>query len=445
MRNADVIIVGGSAAGLMAAITVRRHYPDKKIVLIRKEKQVLVPCGIPYIFGTLGSPEKNLLPDALLEQNRIDLVTGEVTGIDRECKVLHADGEDYHYERLVLATGSIPVKPNIPGIDLDGVFVVAKDMEYLRSMKQRLEQSRDVIIIGGGFIGIEFADEIKKMGEKNVKVIEIAAHCLSAAYDEEFCMDMEEVIKGRGIELWTSSAVERISGDGPVNCVRLRDGTELKADMIILGIGAIPNVNLARDAGLSIGVTGGIKVDCAMQTTDPAIFACGDCAESVSFFSGRPSPLRLASIATYQGRIAGANVFGIRRISEGIIGVFATAVGTCAIGAAGLTEARARENGNEVVCGTVEVSNRHPGGMPGAAMLKVKLVFDAKSRQLLGGQVRGTEAAGEVVNAIAAFIQRRASVEDVALFQMGTHPALTASPLMYPVMSAAEAAAGKMR
>lgn len=440
MRQSDVVIIGGSAAGVTAAITARRHHPNKKVLLIRKEQQVMIPCGIPYIFGTLGSPEKNLIPDALLDKNGIDLIVAEATTIDRARKTVATSAGEVAYDRLILATGSAPARPPIPGIDLEGVFEIRKDMEYLRSLHECLKEARNVAIIGGGFIGIEFADEINKSGGKNVTVIEIAPSCLSLAYDLEFCTEMEQHLISRGIAVRTSSTVSRIVGDGHVTAVQLKDGTQVKADVVILGIGTRANTALATQSGLTIGPTGGVAVDRAMRTSDEVVFACGDCAEKISFFGGRPSPLKLASIATLEARIAGANLFGLRRESDGTVGVWSTAVGELALGTAGLTESAAKQLGYQVIAASVEGPNRHPGGIPGGAPMKIKLIFEASSRAILGGQVRGNGSTGEMINAIAACVQKRMTAEDIAMFQMGTHPALTASPIAYPLVNAAEVA-----
>lgn len=445
MTKADIVVLGGSAAGVTAAITARRHHPDKKILLVRKEKQVSIPCGIPYVFGTLGSPEKNLIPDSVLETNRIELLIAEAVKIDRKQHVLATREEEVRYERLILATGSLPIKPPIPGMDLDGVFAILKDVEHLRLLQQRLAQAKDIVIIGGGFIGIEFADEINKIGGKKVTILELAPNCLGLSYDPEFCTEMEDLLRSRGITVRTSATVQRITGNGHVSAVQLTDGGGVPADLVILGIGAQANIELAKGAGLRLGLTGGVAVDRTMQTSDAAIFACGDCAEKISFFGGGPSPLKLASIAQLEARIAGANVFGLRRESDGTLGVWSTAVGDLAMGTAGLTESMAKERGYQVVCGTVETPNRHPGGMPGAAPMKVKLVFESHSQVLIGGQVRGSVSTGEMINAIAACVQKRMTAEDIAMFQMGTHPALTASPIAYPLVNAAEVAISQMQ
>jgi NADH oxidase (H2O2-forming) len=445
MEQADIVVIGGSAAGLTAATTARRHYPDKTILMVRKEEQVLIPCGIPYIFGTLGGSHKNLIPDAVLEKNDIDLLVTEATDIDREERILHTGAGEIGYDRLIVATGSRPAMPPIPGFDLNGVYAIVKDVEYLSGLQQRLETAKDVVIIGGGFIGIEFADEINKVGDKNISVVEIMPHCLALAYDEEFCIDMEKVLESRGVNIRTSSKVEEIGGNERVEKVLLSDGTEIKTDVVILGIGAVANVDLAKKAGLRIGLTGGIAVDRTMQTSDANIYACGDCAEKISFFGGRPSPLKLASIATFEARIAGANLFGIMRENIGTVGVWSTAVGNHALATAGLTEGMARERGYDTIAVTIQGPNRHPGLMPGAANTRVKLVFERNSGVILGGQAMGDTTAGEIINAISACVQNRMTAEDIAMFQTGTHPALTASPIAYHMVNAAEMAIEQIR
>ena len=166
MKRIDVLVLGGSAGGLTAAISARRNYPDKDITLVRREEKVVVPCGIPYIFGTLGSVEKNLIPvDEMLSTNKIESIIDEVTEIDRAKKVVKtAKGEEMGYEKMILATGSLPIIPPIPGVDLEHVFVAKKDVEYLSGMLKTIEASKRVVIIGGGFIGMEFADDLTKRG-----------------------------------------------------------------------------------------------------------------------------------------------------------------------------------------------------------------------------------------------------------------------------------------
>jgi pyruvate/2-oxoglutarate dehydrogenase complex dihydrolipoamide dehydrogenase (E3) component len=210
--------------------------------------------------------------------------------------------------------------------------------------------------------------------------------------------------------------------------------------MVILGVGCAAGARLAQNAGLELGPTGGVQVNSYMQTSDEDIFACGDCAEKTCFFDGKPSRLKLASEATREARIAGANLYELRRKNDGVIGVFSTVVGETAFALAGLSEREAEEKGYAVIVGNAEAPNRHPGGMPGTAKLQVKLIFEKASGRLLGGQAVGAASAGELINVVSACIHERMTAEDIAVFPMGTHPALTASPIAYQLTNAAEAA-----
>jgi len=421
MKKVDVLIVGGSAAGLVAGITARRHYPDAGITLVRREEKVLIPCGIPYIFGTIGSPDKNLIPDTLLSKNGIDLIIDEVTSIDREAKaVTMKGGETIGYERLILGTGSLPIVPPLPGVDLENVFVAKKDVQYLNNVLKALDQAKEVVVIGGGFIGLEFADECRKRGLK-VTVVELLPHCLFLVFDEEVCTRVEEELTKLGIKVMTNNKAKAILGNGKAERVQLDSGEELRADAVIFGIGVRPNTELAQKAGLKIGEKRGIWVDRYMRTSDENIFAVGDCAEKTDFFTGQPSALRLASIATAEARIAGANLFTLKRANKGAVGVFSTKIGDLAIGMAGMREKTAREAGFDVVVGTAETVDKHPGSMPGATTLRVKLVFHKDSGKLLGGQACGGGSVGELVNVIAALIQGEMTADDVATYSPRAH------------------------
>ena len=444
MKKADIVVIGGSAAGLTAAINSRLHYPEKNIMIVRKEKQVLIPCGIPYIFGTLGSCDKNLIPDTLLEKNMVDLLVDEVTEIHREKKtVTTAGGQEVGYDRLVIATGSEPVEPRIPGYDKKGIFFVKKNVPYLNGMLEALDKAKSLVIVGCGFIGVELAEECKKNRDIDIKIVEMLSHCLQLTYDEEFAIKAESYLRDAGIDALTGEKVEAFHGDGAVERVKLCSGGEIDADMVIIGIGSKANTLLAENAGLDIGPTRGIVVNRYMQTSDQGIFACGDCAEKFSFFNGQPSWLKLASIATMEAHIVAANLFGPRRMNTGVIGVYSTVLNNNAFSGAGLTESAAKELGYSVVVGEAESPNRHPGAMEGMAPLKVKLVFEAGTRVLLGGQAMGAKSAGELINTISAFILQRMTADEIAVFQAGTHPALTASPIVYQLVNAAEKAVVK--
>jgi len=446
MKNVDVLIVGGSAAGISVAMTAKKHYPEASVALVRQEEKVPVPCGIPYVFGTLASPDQNLIPDAAVTGSGTELILEEVTALDPKAHTVTTDaGRTIGYKKLVLATGSDPVVPPIPGRDLENVYTVEKDVDYLHDLTERMDEVKDVVIIGGGFIGMEMADECRKRSNLSVTVVEMLPHCLLLAFDKDLCQRAEEALAKVGVQVRTSARAQAIVGNGKVEGVLLDSGETLKADMVVFGIGTRPNVDLARNAGLELGPLGAIAVDRHMRTSDPDILAAGDCAEKFGFFTGRPSALRLASVATAEARIAGANLFELRRENPGTIGVFSTKINGLAMGIAGMGEKAAQEAEIDYVVGQAEAVDKHPGGMPGAQALRVKLIFRRYSGVLIGGQVCCGDTAGEVVNLIAALIQARMHADQIAMFQMGTHPALTASPIAYQLVNAAEQALLKMR
>ncbi len=438
MIQTDVLVLGG-LSGITAGISCRRHYPDKKVVLVRKEGTVLIPCGIPYIYGTVGGPQYNIIPDGLLESNDIELVKNEAVDVDRENKIVTlVDGEAISYDKLVFATGSLPAVPPIPGVDKKNVYPIRKDYHYLEEVFEEMKSVKDIVIIGGGFIGVEFADECRKGRDVNITVVEALPHCLQMALDDEFCAEAQEKLSQTGVKILVNTKVESILGDKAVSGVRLSDGTELKADMVILGIGAKPNTTLAEKSGIELGFNKAIRVDAHMQTyTDLDVFACGDCAEKRSFFTGRPVNVMLASIATAEARIAGANLYSPVHHHTGAISVFSSVVDGRAFAVAGLTERQAKAYGMNIVIGRTQATDTHPGGMPDSTMTKVKLIFAKETGVILGGSISGGRSVGEMINVVSACIMHRMTANDIVQFQMGTHPALTSSPIAYPIVNAA--------
>ncbi len=437
----NVVVIGGGPAGTTAAISARRYYPNVRIKLIRQEEKVLIPCGIPYVVGTVKFLEKNLIPDAVLSNNNIELIVDKVTSINKEAKTLSTVKHNtVSYDKLALATGSLALIPPLPGVDLDNVFVTKKEIKYLQNFLDALDKAKDVVIIGGGFIGLEFADECKKRGIQHVTIIELLHHCLLLACDEEICKRVEQKLQERGINLLTNRKAESILGTKKVEYVQLKNGERIKADLVILGIGVVPNVELAEKAGLKVDKKAGVWVDDFMRTNDEGIFACGDCAEKRCYLSGTPVPIWLASVGTTEARIVGANLFTTRKRMECAIGIFSTCFGDLAVGSAGLTERRAKELNIDVVTSTIIAPDKHPGGIPGAKELGVKLIFEKDTGLLIGGQAYGGSSVGELINFIGALIQHKMRADEIATFQMGTHPMLTASPIAYQIVNAAEIA-----
>ena len=449
--KSDVVIIGGSAAGLMAAVTLKKRSSEKTVTVIRDVVKTPVPCGIPYIYGIMGQVDKDLIPDQLFIDQGIKILQKEVTDIDRAKKeVIFADEGRVSYDKLIIGTGSKPFVPPLPGIDKANVFTVHKDPNYLKKVYRALEPARNVVVIGGGFIGVEMAEQIAMMGqkagaEKTVTVVEMLPRCLMLACEEDFCLEIEGELKKLGITVKTNCQAGEITGKDKVEGVKLADGEVLAADAVIIGIGAQANIDLAVKCGLAADPRGGIMVDKYMQTEDPDIFAAGDCATKFSCITGKPSGIRLASVACGEGMIAASNLDEKKRETLGALGAFSTMVGQRAVAAAGLTTKAATEEGIDFVIGEATAPNRHPGHLPGAIPdMKIKLLFRKDNGQVIGGHVSGGEAASDMVNIIAVAIQAHLTAEQLAVMQYATHPLMTSSPLSYHVMLAAENASVKL-
>ncbi|MBN1338923.1 MAG: FAD-dependent oxidoreductase [Bacteroidales bacterium] len=448
MKKTDVLIIGSSAAGLVAAVTGKRYYRDKEITVITMQPSTLVPCGIPYIFGTVGTSEKDIMPaEKMFESTGVKVHHGEVKAIDRLAKtVTLMDGTLFGYEKLVLGTGSTPYKPTwLPGVDLENVFLVPKDRNYLDLMQSKLADCKKIITIGAGFIGVEISDELNKTG-KQITLVEKLPHILGLAFDEDISIRAEELLRKRGVELLTGVGVKEIFGKSRVEGIVLEDGRRLEADAVVLSIGYLPNSGLAKEAGLEVNKKGFIKVDEYMRTEDPDIFAVGDCAEKRDFVTRKPSPVMLASTACAEARIAGMNLFKLSAIKtfSGTISIFATAIGDRGFGVAGLTEKIARGEGFDIVTGVFEGVDRHPGTLNDTQKQFVKLVVGRESGVILGGETSGGLSVGELTNTIGIIIQNRMSINSLLTAQIGTHPLLTASPAGYPLLKAAEDASSKI-
>ncbi len=447
MIKTDILIIGGGPAGLVTAVTARKHNSDKRITLIRQEKKSIIPCGIPYIFNRLDSTEKDVAPDKPLEVNKIDLLIDEVVKIEpSNKKILLKKNKEMSYQKLVLATGSAPSLIPIKGIEKEGVWLVKKDFDYLEKMRQAVLKSKDTVIIGGGFIGMELAEELSSLKGLNISVVEKLDFCLGTTFDEEFALAGQEKLKEKGIKIYTKTGVAEIAGQGKVEYVRLDNNEQIPADLVILSIGARPKTNLAKEAGLKIGEKGGIWVDEYMRTNLADIFAVGDCAETKEFFTGKFIPVMLASTAASEARIAGANLYQLEilRENKGTLGAFSTFLNGLTLGAAGFSEKTAKAEGFDIVIGQGEAPNHHPGSLPDTEKIKVKLVFAKSSGILLGGQVMGPTGIAEMINLLSLAIQQGVTLYDFDTLQISTHPLLTSAPTVYPLIIAAQSALMKL-
>ncbi|MDD2322159.1 MAG: FAD-dependent oxidoreductase [Bacteroidales bacterium] len=444
----DVLVIGSSAAGLVAATTSKRVYPEKSVTVVTRQPKTLIPCGIPYIFGSVQTSDNNILPaEKMFESSGVDIIYDEVKAIDCKEKTITLENETVlEYEKLVIATGSTPYFPDwLPGVKLNHVYTVPKNKVYLDEMQKKLKNITKVVIIGAGFIGTEFSDELTKDG-KEVILIEKLPHILGLAFDEDISVRAEKLLTERGVTIKTGVSVSEILGNEQVEGVKLENGDVIEAEAVVLAMGYRPNTTLAKKCNITLSKSGFIVVDEYMRTETPDIFAVGDCAEKRDFVTRKASNIMLASTACAEARIAGMNLFKLSAIKtfSGTISIFATAFGNTGFGVAGLTESIARAEGFDIITGVFEGIDRHPGTLSDTHKQYVKLIAGKESGVILGGEVAGGLSIGELTNTIGIMIQNRMSINSLLTAQIGTHPLLTASPAGYPLIKAAENAATKM-
>jgi NADPH-dependent 2,4-dienoyl-CoA reductase/sulfur reductase-like enzyme len=446
-KRVDVLVIGGGPAGIVSAVTTRRYYPDKKILMIRNQAKPVIPCAIPYMFSSLATPDENLLSDVSLKKNNIEVIIDEAVKIERENKNVYTKKKDsYRYEKLILATGSLPILLKIPGIEKKGIYPLYKDMEYLKEAIVEIKKSKNVLVLGGGFIGVEFADELSKIKGLKVYLVEMLPNLLANSFDSEFSNLACEKLRSKGVEILTDVKVEEFIGGERVEKVRLSNGDIIPIDCVVSGVGGRPNTKLAQDAGIDLGRGKGIWADEYMRTQDPDVFAVGDCAGKRDFFTRKDAPIMLASTACAEARIAGANLYQLKVVREnkGTIGIYSTYVDGLVLGTAGHTENSAKREGFEIITGSVDGLDKHPSTMPGVSKTRIKLIFSRQSGIILGGQVAGGISCGEIINIIGVAIQKRVSLTELETLQMATHPYLTSAPTMYPLVLAAQDAAGRI-
>ncbi|MCK9225369.1 MAG: FAD-dependent oxidoreductase [Candidatus Muirbacterium halophilum] len=444
----DIVIIGGGPAGMITAVTARGSYPDKKVTFIRREDKVLVPCGIPYIFHTLGSVQKNIAPDKPFIDNNIEIIVDTVINVDTKNKTLKLNSnEEIEYEKLVFATGSEPYMPTwLKGHELENVFVIKKNHEYLEEVKKKTDAMQKIMVVGAGFIGVEVAEELNKNG-KEIYLVEKMDSIIGKAFDSEFVDDIHQSLVASGMNIITGKGVQEINGNGKVSSVTLEDGQKIEIDAVVLAMGYRPNIELAEKTGLFIGKNKNIWVDEYMRTSERDVFAVGDCAERMHFITRRPSNTMLASTATSEARVAGSNLYSLSTLKSfnGTIAIFSTKVGDILIGSAGITVSEAKDEGMHIVDATFAGSDRHPANLPGAGTQKVKLITSKNTGVIIGAQILGGESSSELINVLGYIIQNRMRVDEVFVSQIGTHPLTTAAPTTYPIVKAAEMILKKMK
>ncbi len=423
-----ILIVGGVAGGANAATRLRRLDEHADIVVFERGKYVsFANCGLPYHIGDEINDRAKLLqhtPETLKNRFNIDVrVEHEVTHIDRtaqEVEVLErSTGRTYRerYDNLILSPGASPLRPPVPGLDLPGVFSLrdVPDMDKIIAWVHE-RAPRRAAIVGGGFIGLEMLEQLKHKGlectlfESNPQVL--------MPLDPEMAAPIQAEIRKHGVTLELSNPVNAIAGtaDGSLSLTTKR-GATFEVDLVIWSIGVRPETKLATDAGLTIGATGGIKVNEHLQTSDPNIYAVGDCIEVTHGIISAPAFIPLAGPANRQGRIAADNICGIESRYRGTIGTAIVRVFSLTAACTGANERLLTKAGAPFKAIHLH-PNSHAGYYPGAKPISLKVIFNPDTGALLGAQAVGEDGVDKRIDIIATAIQGNLTIDDIAQLEL---------------------------
>lgn len=429
-----IVVVGGMACGPKAAARARRCDPHAHITIVEQGTTVSEgSCGLPYYVGGQISSRKELLirtPRYFKEVSDMEVLTGtRATAIDRHARELEvvdlASGQTSRlpYDKLVLATGATPTAPaSLSGKDLTGVFTLTK-LADADAIAGELEQARPkrAVVVGAGLIGMESAEALKARG-MDVNVVEALDRVLPALLDHEMSLHVEKELAQQGVHLFLGQKVLRLEGDNDEHVRRVVTEQEsIEADVVILALGYRPHVGLARDAGLTIGETGGLAVNEYLQTSDPDIYAGGDCIENRHRVTGEKILAPMGSTANKHGRIIGTNITGGSDTFPGVLGTTIVKVFDINVARVGLTEKEASEAGFSPVIALTPGYDR-ASYYPGAQMITVKLVADRTTGRVLGGQIVGRGEAAKRADVLVTTISLNGTVDDVANFDLAYSP-----------------------
>lgn len=444
-----VLVVGGVAGGASAAARIRRLDEQANITIFERGPHVSFSnCALPYyLSGTIARSEQLVLmsPEKFKKQYNIDVRTGqEVLSIDRAAKTVTvkraSDGTAYEeaYDVLVLSPGAAPIVPSsIAGMRQPHVFTV-RNVVDIANLKQYVDghSIQDIAVIGGGFIGLEVAENLRSAG-KNVSLVE-AANQIMAPFDYDMAQILHKELLDNGVKLVVGDGLKEIGTDK----ITLTSGAELPAGAVVLAIGVTPETALAKACGLDIGVTGGIRVNHHYQTSDPNIYAVGDAIEVYNRQTCKPARLALAGPAQRQARAAGDHICGMNHNNRGVIGSCAVRVFGLNAAATGLNEKTAQAAGIPYDFAYIIPSDR-PGLMPAARPMHFKLLYEVPTGRILGAQAIGEGAVDKRIDVIAAMITMGGDLEDLKELELcyspmfGTakdvvnHAALVALNLLY--------------
>ena len=446
----SILIIGGNAAGLSAASRAKRIDPRLKVTVLEKGPYISYStCGIPYYFAKMVTAEDliSYTPESFEKERGIKVhnhtrVDEIVPSRKRVMGTRTDTGErvEFSYERLLISTGVKPQLPEIPGTDLANVFTIIDLQDAIR-MNEALAKAERVAIVGAGYVGLEVAECLHSLGKK-VHLFEREPHVLPSI-DRDMSQIIEYELQRFGVKLSVGSKVLALVGhEGRVNGVKAAAGLGIEpADMVLLDTGVVPNVDLAREAGVQTGATGAISVNSHMETNVPGVFAAGNCAETWCSIRRRPVLQYIGTVAAKQGRVAGENMAARRTSFMGAIGTTVLKVFDLAVARTGLSSQEAAAESLSVVSARIEALDRAPYN-PAARKIWVKLIAERDSRKLIGAQVVGYGDASKRIDVAAAAITSGMRIDELAQLDLAYSPPY--SNLWDPLLIAAHAVLRKM-
>ncbi len=434
-----IVVVGAVALGSKAACRAKRMDPKAEVYLIDKDEYISYGgCGIPfYISGDvsdiseLRSTSFHMVRDDrffLKDKGVIALTGTEVTNIDRQAKQLEIKRKDgttdtLSYDKLVLATGTVPRKLNLPGENLENVFTVG-NLHDAEGIKQKVTEGgiEKAVVVGGGFIGLEMAEALADMWEIDTTIIEVFDQIMPGFVSPSLAKMAQSCMEKNGVKIYTSEKVSAIIGDGAVSSVKT-DKRTLEADMVIMSVGVVPNTKLAKAIGLEVTPQGWIMVNDRMQTSDPDIYSGGDCVAVKNQVTGELGYFPLGSMANRQGRVIGTNITGGDARFDGAVGSFVVKIFENALAGAGLTDGKARDAGFDAVGIQVAQFDRAHFYIE-KEVIFLELVVDRKTRRVLGIQGYGGKDSGMVerINSVAPILKYKPPVEEISNLEIAYSP-----------------------
>jgi len=428
------VIIGGVAAGAGTAARLRRLREDEEIVILERGEYIsYANCGLPYHVGDVIKDRESLLVTKLpvmKSRFKVDVRNNsEVISINKEEKKLlvrEASGKEYEesYDNLVLATGSSPVRPRIPGIDSDKIKTIwtVPDTDKIKELVNA-DTTKHAVVVGGGFIGLEMAENLREIGLE-VTIVE-AQDQVMAPLDYEMALLLNKEIRANGVELVLNDGVSEFVDKGSEITTKLASGKEIKSEIVILAIGTRANSKLAIEAGLEVNERGGVVVNDNLQTSDPSIYAAGDVIEVKEFVFGEKTMVPLAGPANKQARIVADNIAGIKSVYKGTQGSSIAKIFNMAAASTGVNEKTLKKRGLEKdkdYRSIIITQNSHAGYYPDPKPIFIKLLFSMDGSKIFGAQVVGSEGVDKRVDTLAVAIRLGASIDDLTSLELSYAP-----------------------